>query len=312
MSDIRESLHRAGHGVLSLALTQCRSDKTTTALRVRGRPGGVFHLRQGTVVAVESPGAPGVEVLLLRSGRVSEADWSALFPALAAAETADAELVTRGHIGAAELQVVSAMALQDAVFAVVAGDMTDCVATHDSGPEGPLAPGDDPLRLLDTAARKLAGLAALPHAVLPDRERVVAGQGVSGSVEELAPHRREILFLANGRRTPRDIAFALGRGVYGVTVETSRMLGEGLLERATRGAGAIGVPKVWAEHAPVPRHETAAVDTVRGGEALPRRTPGASGFRSKTLVHEESATSWKGLFRLRSRTRAAEFRVADS
>lgn len=271
----------------------------------------MFHLQQGSVVAVESPGAPGVEALLLRSGRVSEADWAELFPARTAPENPDAGLVARGHIGAAELQVVIAMALQDAVFAVVAGDMTDCVAAHDS-PEGPVAPGEDPLRLLDTAARRLAGLAALPHAVLPHRERVVAGQGVSGAAEELTPHRREILFLADGRRTPRDIAFALGRGVYGVTVEISRMLGEGLLERATHGAEAVGVPRVWAECSPVPRHAAAPGDVVRAAEALPRRTPGASGFRSKTLVAEESAASWKGLFRFRGRTREAEFRVADS
>lgn len=74
MPDIRASLHRAGHGVLYLALAQCRAARATTALRVSGRPGGMFHIRQGDVVAVETPGAPGVEALLLRSGRVSETD----------------------------------------------------------------------------------------------------------------------------------------------------------------------------------------------------------------------------------------------
>ncbi|WP_338675290.1 MarR family transcriptional regulator [Streptomyces sp. SCSIO 30461] len=262
------------------------------------------------MVAVESSGAPGVEALLLRSGRLSEADLAELFPARTPPENLDAGLVTRGRIGVAELQVVIAMALQDAAFAVLAGDVTDCVAAHGSGPEGPLAPGEDPLRLLDSAARKLAGLAALPHAVLPDRERVIAGPGVNGAAKELTPHRQEILFLADGRRTPRDIAFALGRGVYGVTVEVSRLLGEGLLERA-RGAAAVGVPKVWAERAPAPRHEVAAGDTGRGGTALPRRVPGASGFRSKALGTEKSAESWKGLFRFRSRARQTDLRVVD-
>ncbi|MGW2557687.1 MarR family transcriptional regulator [Streptomyces sp. NPDC001514] len=311
MSDIRESLHRAGHGVLYLALAQCRADRSTTALRVRGRPGGVFHLRQGSVVAVETSGAPGIEALLLRSGRVSEADWAELPAAEVTWGRPGAALVARGHIGAAELQVVSAMAMQDAVFAVIAGDMTDCVAEPDAGPAVPAGTGEDPMRLLDTAARKLAALAALPQAVLPDREPVVAGRGVDGPPDDLTPQRREILFLADGRRTPRDIAFTLGRGVYNVTVETSRMLGEGLLERAARSVGA-GVPKVWADRAPAPRQAAAAGDRPRAGEALPRRTPGASGFRAKTLVAEESTASWKGLFRFRSRTRAQNFRVGDS
>ncbi|MEU3920114.1 MarR family transcriptional regulator [Streptomyces sp. NPDC029004] len=311
MPDIRESLHRAGQGVLSLALAQCRAAGSTMVLRVCGRPGGVFHLRQGSVVAVESPGAPGIETLLLRSGRISEADWAELVPAGRESRRPVAELATRGHIGAAELQVVSAMALQDAVFAVLAGDMGDCLADPDSGPLVPVGPGEDPLRLFDDAVRKLAALAAMPHAVLPDRERVVVRRGVDGPAEDLAPHRKEILYLADGRRTPRDIAFMIGRGVYHVTVEISRMLAEGLLERVARSAG-TGVPRVWATQAPMPRRPAVA---PHGGDAtgeLPRRTPGASGITEKTLAADVSATSWKGLFRFRSRTRTANSGVADS
>ncbi|MFG3497320.1 MarR family transcriptional regulator [Streptomyces sp. NPDC047928] len=372
MSDIRESMQRAGLGVLHLALAQCRVAGSTMALRVRGRPGGTFHLRRGGVVAVESPGAPGVETLLLRSGRIREADWARLpppapAPAPAPSRVSDAasgaaagpapgtdppgapdaapgaaraaapavvsgrscaELVARGLVGAAELQVISAMALQDAVFAVVAGDMEDCVAEQEQGPLVPVAPGEDPLRLLDVAARRLGALAALPHAVLPDRERVVAGRGVEGAaVEALAPHRREILFLANGRRTARDIAFVIGRGVYHVTVEMSRMLGEGLLERTAYGTD-TGVPKVWADREPVPRGRlpapgvAAAGGAVHGpdrtgehGTGLPRRVPGASGFlafTAKVLDTETSVTSGKGLLRTGSRTRGIRIRGADS
>lgn len=166
--------------------------------------------------------------------------------------------------------------------------------------------------------------------MLPDRERVTARAGVvPQAAETLPPHRREILFLANGRRTPRDIAFVIGRGVYHVTVEVSRMLGEALLQRAGRGAGGgAGVPKVWAGRVPVPRrepvagravapyelttyetaHDTTAYDTTtpyEGGE-LPRRIPGASGITTRTLVADTlSGTGWNGLFRMRSRTTRA-------
>lgn len=78
-----------------------------------------------------------------------------------------AELVARGHIRAAELQVVSAMALQDAVFAVLAGDTGECVAVPESGPVVPVAAGEHPPRLLDTAARKLAALSSLRRPCCP-------------------------------------------------------------------------------------------------------------------------------------------------
>ncbi|NBM14570.1 MarR family transcriptional regulator [Streptomyces sp. GC420] len=308
--DIRETLHRAGHGTLCLALEQCRADCATAALEVRGRPGGVFHLRHGNVVAVETAGAPGVEALLLRSGRVSEADWAELPQERAAQGWPGATLVSRGHIGAAELQVVSAMAMRDAVFAVVAGDLADCVTGQEDSPVVQAGPGEDPLQLMDNAVRKLAALAALPQAVLPDRERIVAGPGTGGpAAEGLAPQRREILFLANGRRTPRDIAFALGRSVYNVTVEVSRMLGEGLLERAVRNAGS-GVPKVWADQAPVPRRAAAGEREHEDG-ALPRRIPGASGFMARTLAVRESTASWRELFRFRNGTRSADPGITD-
>ncbi|HEV8222157.1 MAG TPA: hypothetical protein VGQ05_17945 [Streptosporangiaceae bacterium] len=44
-----------------------------------------------------------------------------------------------------------------------------------------------------------------------------------------ASGQQEILSLANGRRTPRDIAFAFGRGVYAMTLEVDRMRGAGLV-----------------------------------------------------------------------------------
>ncbi|WP_071280894.1 MULTISPECIES: hypothetical protein [unclassified Streptomyces] len=324
MPDIQASMQRAGHGVLYLALAQCRAARTTAALRVEGRPGGTFHLRRGGVVAVETSGAPGVEALLLRSGRVRADEWAG-----AASGMPAAELVARGIVGAAELRVLSAMALQDAVFAVVAGETAGCAAASEAAAVEPTAAGEDPLRLLDGAVRRLAALAALPHAVRPDRERVAAtGSALAAVAEGLPPCRREILFLADGRRTARDIAFVVGRGVYPVTVEVSRMLGEGLLRRAGRdGERPGGVPLVRAGLAPVPRRSPmppppAVAGAGRRGPAgcgpepyggLPRRVPGASGITgdradgrpaTKTLDADDTAASRKGLLRTRGRTPA--------
>ncbi|HEX6854507.1 MAG TPA: hypothetical protein VF204_04355 [Streptosporangiaceae bacterium] len=62
----------------------------------------------------------------------------------------------------------------------------------------------------------------------PDRDLVVYEGSPSSGVLP-GPGQREILALANGRRTPRDIAFALGRGVYAVTLEVDRMRRAGLV-----------------------------------------------------------------------------------
>jgi len=56
----------------------------------------------------------------------------------------------------------------------------------------------------------------------------VQGGPSSGVVP--GPGQRELLAaLANGRRTARDVAFALGRGVYAVTLEIDRMRGADLV-----------------------------------------------------------------------------------
>ncbi|MFE1287490.1 MarR family transcriptional regulator [Streptomyces sp. NPDC058751] len=196
-----------------------------------GKPGGVFHLRDGCVVAVESPGAPGAEARLLRSGRVSGEQWAELLREAGGTRWPEAGLIAHGYAGAAQLRVVCMMAMQDAVFAVVAGDVEACDPLDPAfEPYAPVALGEAPGRLLQDAARKLAAIAALPRTVRPDRERPVPAAVPDGIRERLPPPQKELLAHADGRRTARDIAFATGLGAYTVTVGVARMLGEGLLE----------------------------------------------------------------------------------
>ncbi|MGW2719447.1 MarR family transcriptional regulator [Streptomyces sp. NPDC001492] len=218
----------SGYDLLTRALAACGRDGWTGVLRVSGAPGGVLHLRDGLVVAAESPGAPGPETLLLRSGRVDGEQWAALVREAGGARWPAAGLIAHGYAGAAQLRVVCAMALQDAAFAILAGRIDGCErAGGGSEPPAPVAVGEPPARLLEEAARKLAALAALPRPVHPDRERPVPGPHSGGPLSAL---QRALLDHADGRRTARDLAFRSGRGVYTVTVEVARMLGEGLLE----------------------------------------------------------------------------------
>ncbi|WP_261989131.1 MarR family transcriptional regulator [Streptomyces sp. uw30] len=229
MAGIRDSLDRDGYERLSRALSEVATGLCTGELRVSGRPGGTFHFRNGLVVAVESPGAPGPDVLLLRSGRVSGAQWAELMREPGAGRWPENGLVSHGYAGSVQLRVVSMMAMQDAVFAVLAGRVEGCEALGEGHPLAPVPYGEAPARLLQEATRKLAALAALPRAVLPDGARLVPAPATDDELRWLPPSQRELLSHADGRRTGRDIAFRTGRSVFTVTVELSRMLQEGHL-----------------------------------------------------------------------------------
>ncbi|WP_405879985.1 MarR family transcriptional regulator [Streptomyces sp. NBC_01136] len=232
MSGLRDSLDRVGYRLLSSELAECARDAVTGELRVSGRPGGTFHLRRGAVVAVESPGAPGPEALLLRSGRINGAQWAELLGEAGTRRWPEAELIAHGYTGAAQLRVVCVMAMQDAAFAVVAGRMEGCERLTGCEPFGPVVAGEAPARLLRDAARKLSAVASLPCPVRPEVERPVPAPGADRRDLQLSPLGGELIAHADGRRTARDIAFLTGRGVYTVTVEMARLLHEGLLECA--------------------------------------------------------------------------------
>src|SRR5688500_15300756 len=98
--------YRAAFDVLAHALARCHADRVTGALRVVGNPGGLFHLSEGAVIAVDSPGSPGAETLLLRSGRISEEDWTAALREDTGTRSHQDTLIARGAVGSTELQVL--------------------------------------------------------------------------------------------------------------------------------------------------------------------------------------------------------------
>lgn len=235
-----------------------------------GHPGGVFHLRDGAVIAVDSPGSPGVETLLLRSGRISEADWHAALCDGASTRSHAEALVASGTIDPGELRALVVAATQDGALAIAAGDIEDCAASEEPGGSAdvlvPLTDGVVVAELLADTESRLAELAALPVLLSPYRDRVVAADDTQPSAAAddrqssaaadsrqssvdgpqpsvVAAQRRAIMDHANGRRTARDIAFAVGRGVHPITVEISRMLDEGLLEIAPTTVAII--PSRW-------------------------------------------------------------------
>jgi hypothetical protein len=244
---------------LRQALMACAAGGLSGVLRVTGDPGGTIHLAGGTVAAIETPGAPGPEVLLLRSHRVAESDWDAAFTATAAVGgPMPAELVARGLLGAGELEALLRTALADAMFVLASGRVEECGS--EPGTTDcllPLDPGVEADWLLGEANRRAGVLASVPFP--PGQARVAAAPGAVSPDIRLGDGRDEILALADGRRTPRDMAFALGRGVYATMLQVAGMREAGLL---------VTVP-----FRPVPPPGPSAAHQPHGGKpALPHRT----------------------------------------
>ncbi|MER5195079.1 MarR family transcriptional regulator [Streptomyces sp. NPDC002755] len=297
----------SGYELLARDLAACGREGFTGELHVLGSPGGTFHLHGGLVVAVESPGAPAPEALLLRSGRIGGEEWAGLVRESGGVRWPVAGLIAHGYAGAAQLRVVCAMALQDAVFAVVAGSVDGCERGPVTGPPpAPVAVGEPPTRLLQVASRKLTALLEQPYPVRPDRERPVPAS-LSYAAGRLGALQRDLLAHADGRRTARDLAFRTGRGVYTVTVEVARMLGEGLLEcvDAPRPIPVRLPPDGHGIRPREPAPPQPRQSPVPEAAALPRRSPGASGINEALTTEQDgtgSGTGWKEFFRLRNPT----------
>jgi hypothetical protein len=257
-------------GPLREALTVCAAAGMSGILRVTGDPGGAIHIADGLVAAIETPAAPGPEALLLRSHRVSESGWDEAFAAAAASGgLMSDELIRREMIGAGELEWLLRTALADGMFALAGGTVDEYRA--EPGQMDfvlPLQPGAEPEGLLAETSRRIRVLAALP--ARSGRDRIVATTGAVQPGVRLGDGQDEILALADGRRTARDIAFALGRGVYATMLQLARMQQGGLL---------VAVSSRAADAAAAQTRRPAANNDVPVVAGLPRRQrdmPGSS------------------------------------
>jgi hypothetical protein len=255
-------------GPLDEALRECEAARFSGALHVIGAPGGMIWLVEGAVAAIETPWSPSPEVILLRSGRVPPADWEAAFTAASAARGhLTDELVTRGLVGAGELEAVLRTALADAIFAFAAGFVDTCRAEAGALDfEMPLEPGVEANWLVAEALRRMQILAGFPGPPLHARARVTA---VPQPARPARPDDLPVdahdggLALIDGRRSIRDLAFARGRGLYVTMLEVARMRSDGLVALPAPGRQSPD------DEDGKPRPRTAAVGPTTSG--LPRR-----------------------------------------
>ncbi|MEU8898168.1 hypothetical protein [Nocardia sp. NPDC048505] len=226
-------------------LTTAAVDRRTGILRITGEPGGDFHLWRGKVVAVNSPGAPGVPELLARPGR--------------------------NLPGAMELRALRVTAAFDAAFAVAAGWIGDCfwAMTDVDPPQAVIDPafGVEPVVLEAETTRRLRGVA--PGRIAPHRHhlaRTELGDTVLRAAE--AGQRREILLRVDGRHTCREIAFLLGRSLYAVTVEISRWSVDGVVTVTAPPGGVFAGPP----HLPRRRRDASGINELYPPESTMRAT----------------------------------------
>jgi hypothetical protein len=283
-----DAQRRAPRNVAGLLMV-LEQQRYSGALVVEGAPGGVIHLREGSVCAIETPACPGAELILVKSRRIADSQWTA---ARTTAQDGDADvcaaLIGLGMLNAAELSVVTIAAVFDGAFAL-ALHRPEGWHTDEARPMPPLVntPGVDPQRLTATTSRRLTELTELwgPPARLA-RAAVHPSSRAGAASTSLLPRYRDILLCADGRRTPRDIAFALGRGLFPVMLDLARMSSRQLLADDGGPAQAAPVPSLAprapgmtppniapAALSPLPRRSPAAQSRRRGASG----TAGASG-----------------------------------
>lgn len=288
-------------GEIGRSLLRFSREGFSGVLRVEGGPGGALWIRDGLVVAATTPAAPGPESLLLRSGRVSEKDWTDAYATGAPADRLAAELAGRGVIGEAALEAVCLAALFDAVFAMVLSGVESCAAEPvgpgDRLPLLPVLPGIGHDRLARETARRMEHAERWRRLGLSMRVRPVPPAVPAPTLLGADRIRRAVLERATGRRTPRDIAFVLGKGLFAVMSEIARMLEEKVLDLGETASAAGGAP------APTPEEEDAGESAAA---RLPRRRPGTSKINEVLALTGGGQVPARPLLALRSLPQEAE------
>ncbi len=255
---------------LPALLLGLREEGFSGTVRVAGSPGGVLHLRDGLVGAIETPGAPTATSALLTSGRIGDEAWLAACAAQRDADLLGERLVTDKLVGAAELEVVCTAAVFDAAFAMSLGAPGSWEL---AGREPTLLarPGVEPRQLTEETTRRIALLGRL-WGPPGDFARVRPTSAAGDAEAPLSGRHRDILNQVNGRRTARDLAFALGRGLYAVMLDLVRMEALGFLRWETPsapGGRPSTAPRVPPRRTPAAGPPPAPSRT----EPLPRRMP---------------------------------------
>ncbi|WP_075736912.1 hypothetical protein [Streptomyces acidiscabies] len=248
---------------LPALLAALHDEGRDAAVTVSGTPGGTIHVHAGLVVAVDTPGAPSAESILLKSGRVDDSSWAA---ARAAHGDLAQQLKERGVLTPQEFEVACTAALFDDAFALALGPGA-VWEVRDPAPGVVAARAFAPHLVAAETTRRLTALTELwgsPSELARTRLRTTD----TPRPEVLGARHTALLDAVNGRRTPRDLAFTLGRGTYAVMMDLAHLRTLGLIHPDVTSTGrpstALRVPGARADASRPPARST----------PLPTRTPG--------------------------------------
>jgi hypothetical protein len=267
---------------LPALLQNLYEERFSGTVRVSGSPGGTIHLRGGLIGAVETPGAPTAASVLLTPGRIDDETWLAACAAEPDTDRLGGHLVAAGLVGAAELEIVCAGAVFDGAFALAMGPPGGWTV---GDPEPTLLAGSgvEPRRLTEETTRRIARLSG-PWGAPGELARVRPVPGPDAGLRRGIPDRhRSVLSTVNGRRTARDVAFTLGRGLYAVMLDLIRLEAQELVRWETAGASEgrpSTAPRVLPGRDDVPASPATAAVTAPAVPAapLPKRTPGGASW----------------------------------
>jgi hypothetical protein len=230
---------------------QLATEARTGVLQIVGEPGGLIYLADGRIVHAESPATPGVEVAVLRTILADETAWEEALASLQAragrkaALAAARQAVTRGAVPAVRLDAALQSAAADALLAMLGGYGVTVTRTRFVTGQRPWIGLGRP-RTADEAlaetTRRLRLLHAVGQRVRPDDDIVRSAiAGPDAAPVRLSPQQWDLVRLCPDRRTPRNLAWTVGRGVLATTIEVCGLIELGVLGTVTprRGPGAV-------------------------------------------------------------------------
>lgn len=192
------------------------------------RDTGVLYLADGAVVHAESPSAPGIDVLLTVGGRLPGEAWREAVERAGAHCRIAGYLVDHGRIPGGQLEISHLAALYDAAYFVLApgGGPTRFRhgAVHWFGPVRTVGVQDVD-RETRRRRRYLADL--WPH---PHLDTAAPVRRDDARLPPVTRRQRDVLDLADGRRTPSEIAARLGRPAFHTLVDIRRLAAAGHIE----------------------------------------------------------------------------------
>lgn len=231
---------------VSPMLVRLAGERATGAL-LRDR--GTLYLVDGQVVHAESPAAPGIDVLLTTTGRLRPEGWQQAVDRAGAKGSVGRFLVESGQVAGGELEICHLGALHDAAyFALAPGSGPTRFrygVAHWIGPVHPV-PADAVER--EAARRRelldrlwpYPDLDSAPVVRAPHRSRAADVPGTP-----VTPRQRAVLALADGVRTPPDIARTLGRPAFHVLIDVRRLAAAGAVETPRTPAPPASAVPAW-------------------------------------------------------------------